>query len=347
MSTLVDKPERDRFVLEQRKNISVIAPAGVGKTTSIVARIVHVAKLPEAEAVDRLTRLIVVTYSVRAAQQMQQKARVAIRDEKVPARVQRAFQQTFFGTIHSYCVRLLERFGHYLGLPSPVALLQADDELWNRFLLRGLGQGIAPDANLRELFHFYAPEKLYALGKEIFPGEEMEVGPLPGLDWKPLLDYRDNALHAATKKSITKAQEAARVWGEAWASGDRFRPLPECPKSEKAAAFAEIWNETFAPLHDWLRHAALAFGRQVANAYEKFRLAEAVMTYDDQVRLALRVLDNPAVQRELAEEKLSVLLDEAQDTDAAMFAILNEVTRPPSVSVTRSKPRGGVSGLSR
>src|SRR5271170_3507580 len=157
MSALIDQAERDRFVLEQAKNISVIAPAGVGKTTSIVDRIVHLASLPEAEAVDRLSRLIVVTYSVRAAQQMQQKARVEIRNAAVPSRVQRAFQQTFFGTIHSYCVRLLERFGHYLGLPSPDALLQNDDDLWNRFLIRGLGPEISRDANLRELFPFYAP----------------------------------------------------------------------------------------------------------------------------------------------------------------------------------------------
>jgi len=325
MSALIDQAERDRFVQEQEKNISVIAPAGVGKTTSIVARIVYLASLPETEAVDRLPRLIVVTYSVRAAQQMQQKARVAIREAKVSTRVQRAFQQTFYGTIHSYCVRLLERFGHYLGLPSPVALLEADDELWNRFLLRGLRREISQDANLRELFHFYSPEKLYALAKEISPGEEMEVGPLPALDWKRLFDYQDAALHAATKKSIVRAQSAAKQWSEAWARGERFRPLPKCPESDKAAAFAEIWRTTFAPLHDWLRHAALAFGRHVANAYESFRLSEAVMTYDDQVRLALRVLEHPAARRELASERLSVLLDEAQDTDPRQFEVLRRV----------------------
>ncbi len=325
MSALIDQAERDRFVLEQGKNISVIAPAGVGKTTSIVERIVHLARLPEKDAVDRLSRLIVVTYSVRAAQQMQQKARVAIRAAAVSTRVQREFQQTFFGTIHSYCVRLLERFGHYLGLPSPVALLEDDEELWNRFLVRGLGRGISQDANLRELFHFYSPEKLYALGKEIFPGGEIELRPLPALEWRRLLDYRDNALHAGTKKSIARAQEAALRWSEAWAKGERFRPLPKCPESEKAAAFAEIWNETFAPLHDWLRDAALAFGRRVANAYAAFRLDEAVMTYDDQVRLALRALELPAVRRELASERLSVLLDEAQDTDPRQFEVLRRV----------------------
>src|SRR5271156_2182548 len=138
MSALIDQAERDRFVLEHGKNISVIAPAGVGKTTSIVDRIVHIASLPEEQAIDRLSRLIVVTYSVRAAQQMQQKARVAVRKNGASSRIQRALQQTFFGTIHSYCVRLLDRFGHYLGLPSPVGLVQDDDELWNRFLVRGL-----------------------------------------------------------------------------------------------------------------------------------------------------------------------------------------------------------------
>jgi ATP-dependent helicase/nuclease subunit A len=325
MSSLIDQAERDRFIHEQTRNISVIAPAGVGKTTAIVNRIVHLATLPEAIAVDRLARLIVVTYSVRAAQQMQQKARVAIRAAAVSARVQRAFQQTFFGTIHSYCVRLLDRFGHYLGLPSPVGLLQDDSDLWNRFLLKGLGPEISREPKLRELFHFYPPNKLYALGKNISPGGEIPLETPPIFDWRRLLDYRDNTLHHGTKASIARAQRAAVNWGEAWARGEGFRSLPKCPESDKAAAFAEVWDETFAPLHDWLRHAALAFGRRVANAYEKFRLSEAVMTYDDQVRLASRVLEHPAVRIELAAERLSVLLDEAQDTDPRQFDVLRRV----------------------
>ena len=325
MTALLDQGERDRFIEELGKNVSVIAPAGVGKTTSIVQRIVRIAQLPEAEAVDRLSRLVVVTYSVRAAQQMQQKARVEIRAAKLSSKVQRAFQQVFFGTIHSYCVRLLDRYGHYLGLPSPVGLLEDDAELWNRFLLRGTGTETANDANLRDLFHFYPPHKLYALGKEISPGEQVEVSPIPELDLQRLLDYNDPALHHATKRSIVHAQKAVQFWREAWARGERYRPLPKCLESDKAAVFAEIWRETFLPLHEWLRQAALTFGRRVANAYEAFRLSEAVMTYDDQVRLALRVLKLPAVQSELAAERISVLLDEAQDTDPRQFEVLRLV----------------------
>jgi len=220
MSGLIDQLERDRFVSAHGKNISVIAPAGVGKTRAIVDRIVALAAQPEELAVNRLARLIVVTYSVKAAQEMQQRARAAIRQAGVSSRVQRAFQQTFFGTIHSYCVRLLERFGHYLGLPSPVALLLDHEDWWNRFLLRGLGAGTLADPALRELFHFYAPEKLYALGKEISPGEPREVEPSPELNLQPLLAFSLAGLHPSTRRSLANAQTAALHWQEAWARGD-------------------------------------------------------------------------------------------------------------------------------
>jgi ATP-dependent exoDNAse (exonuclease V) beta subunit len=323
VNELIDQAERDRFVRVQGRNISVIAPAGVGKTTAIVARIVHLARLPEAEAADRLSRLIVVTYSVRAAQQMQQKARVEIRNANVSTRVRRAFQQTFFGTIHSYCVQLLDRFGHYAGLPSPVGLLQDEEECWERFLRRGLPAEIARDAG--DLFSFYSSEKIYRLGRELSPGAVIEAGPMPALDPRRLLEYRGADLHPATRKSIEAAQARFEAWNRTWVDGERFRPLPQGVTSEKAADFIAIWRETFAPMHDWLRVAALAFGRRVANAYEDFRLSEAVMTYDDQVRLALRVLDHPRAQAELAAERTSVLLDEAQDTDPRQFDVLRRV----------------------
>ncbi|HEX4140407.1 MAG TPA: UvrD-helicase domain-containing protein [Candidatus Methylacidiphilales bacterium] len=323
MNPLADQAARDRFVQVHGRNISVIAPAGVGKTTAIVQRIVQLARLPEDEAVDRLTRLVVVTYSVRAAQQMQQKARVGIREARVPARVQRAFQQTFFGTIHSYCVRLLDRFGHYLGLPSPVGLVQEDEELWNRFLVRGLPADLARGTG--ELLAFYTPDKLYQLGRELAPGLVIDPGALPALDFQRVLDYEPAGLHAATARSIRNAQERLRIWAEGWQRGERHRVLPKPPDSEKAVDFIARWEAAFAPLHAWVRAAGLAYGRRIANAYEAFRLAEAVMTYDDQVRLALRVLENPQAREEIAAERNSVLLDEAQDTDPRQFDVLRRV----------------------
>jgi ATP-dependent exoDNAse (exonuclease V) beta subunit len=322
MNVLSDQAERDRFTSAHGRNISVIAPAGVGKTYAIVQRIVALAREREDLAVERLTRLVVVTYSVRAAQQMQQRARTAIRQAGVSARVQRAFQQTFFGTIHSYCVQLLERFGHYLGLSSPVDLLLSHDELWPRFLVRGLSAGT--EAHFQDLFHFYPPEKLYALGKEISPGPETPLSPIPSIVIDRITAFPTEGLHHSTKRSLAAAQAAVQRWHDSWSKGDRFYPLPKCPET-KATEFVETWIAAFTPLHEWLRDAALAFGRGVANAYETLRLGEAVMTYDDQVRIARRLLDHPDVRRELTQERPSVLLDEAQDTDPRQFEVLLRV----------------------
>jgi len=142
MSGLIDQAERIRFVQEREKNISVIAPAGVGKTRSMIERIVHLAQQPDAETV--LPRLIVVTYSVRAAQEMQQRARVAIREAAVTAKVQRAFQQTFFGTIHSYCVRLLESSGIISACPQRSRCFRTTTNYGTVSCSAASGRGVPP-----------------------------------------------------------------------------------------------------------------------------------------------------------------------------------------------------------
>ena len=318
---LADEAERTRFVEVHDKNISVIAPAGVGKTRGIVDRILQLARDPRAE--ELLPRLVVVTFSVAAAQEMQSRARVGIRAQKLSAPVQRAFQQTFFGTIHSFCVRLLSRYGHYLGLPGAMNLPRSEDELWERFLIHGARHDPLTDPALSDLFHFYTVEDLYGLGRSVAPAPESVLEPLRLPDLKQLIEFPTTSLHASTRRAVVARQEALKEWSEMWARGNRFLELPSCPPNPPE--FVELWRETFAPLNDWLRRGALEFGRRVANDFAAFRLREGVMTYDDQVRLALELLETPAVRDELRRERWSVLLDEAQDTDRNQFKVLMRV----------------------
>jgi ATP-dependent exoDNAse (exonuclease V) beta subunit len=318
---LADQEHRRRFVEVHDKNISVIAPAGVGKTRSLVDRVLQLARQPDAE--ERLPRLVVVTFSVAAAQEMQLRARVAIREAQLKLGVQRAFQQAFFGTIHSFCVRLLNRFGHYLGLPGALTLPRSEDELWDRFLIHGARRDPAAEPELHDLFHFFTVEQLYGLGRAVAPADESSLEALPLPDVRPLLAFPTAGLHASTRKAVALRQEALARWNDAWARGDRFQSLPTC--CENPPAFVELWRATFVPLNDWLRRGALEFGRRVANDFAAFRLREGVMTYDDQVRLALEALRTPPVLAELRRERWSVLLDEAQDTDGNQFEVLARV----------------------
>ncbi|MEJ0001254.1 MAG: hypothetical protein WDO13_20110 [Verrucomicrobiota bacterium] len=52
---------------------------------------------------------------------------------------------------------------------------------------------VARDPHLRDLFAFYAPEKLYRLGREIAPDEVREPGPPPAVDIAPVLAFQDMA----------------------------------------------------------------------------------------------------------------------------------------------------------
>src|SRR6266404_4494337 len=116
MVTPRDESARARFATELDRNFSVVASARSGKAAEI------------------LPRLVVVTFTNRAADEMQQRTRQALLQENLPPEVQTAFNRAFFGTIHSFCMKLLTDFGHYLGLPAPLELVsEDDDDLWQEF----------------------------------------------------------------------------------------------------------------------------------------------------------------------------------------------------------------------
>src|SRR5438445_8767293 len=132
MVRLSDESARARFAGELDCNFSVVASAGSGKTTAITQRVLSIAR--SAKAVKILPRLVVVTYANRAADEMQQRARQILLEENLRSEVQTAFNRAFFGTIHSFCMKLLTDFGHYLGLPAPLELVNDDGDLWQEFV---------------------------------------------------------------------------------------------------------------------------------------------------------------------------------------------------------------------
>src|SRR5580765_8320278 len=127
-----DEYVRARFASELDRNFSVVASAGSGKTTAITERILSVAR--SSNAAEILPRMVVVTFTNRAADEMQQRTRQALLQENLSREVQIAFNRAFFGTIHSCCMKLLTDFGHYIGLPAPLELVSEDDDnLWQEF----------------------------------------------------------------------------------------------------------------------------------------------------------------------------------------------------------------------
>src|SRR6478609_10844934 len=127
-----DQSERLRFATELDRNFSVVASAGSGKTRAVTDRIVQLAK--SRDAVKTLPRLIVLAFANRAADEMQQRAREEMLRARLKPEVLGAFNRAWFGTIHAFCFKLLNEYGHYLGLPAPLELITDDDDLWNEFV---------------------------------------------------------------------------------------------------------------------------------------------------------------------------------------------------------------------
>ena len=135
MNSLVDRNARQRFACELNRNFSVVASAGSGKTRAITDRVVEIAR--SRQALEWLPQLVVVTYTNRAADEMQQRARRQILEDPELSKnpdVIEAFNRAFFGTIHSFCMKLLAAHGHDLGLPRNLELIADEADLWNQFV---------------------------------------------------------------------------------------------------------------------------------------------------------------------------------------------------------------------
>lgn len=340
MKAAVDQAQRDRFRSEIDRNFSVVASAGSGKTRAITDRIVAIAqKSPEL-----LPDLVVVTFTNRAADEMQQRARQQILAANVSVDVVARFNRAFFGTIHSFCLKLLSEHGYRLGLPAALDLVTDDDDLWNDFVQRQTtaGTSLTP-ANRALLLRHVQVRELMELGRRgnLEATGAIEPGTCPELDVSALLDF---AADKRSSEKIAGIQALLREWDEARRGGSEFLPMPRC--GSEAKKFVALWRDTFAPLRDWLNCCSLSVATEVQRAYREFRLERGALTYADQVALAHELLENDGAARRIRGLNYRVILDEAQDTDPQQFSVLLEITRPPHAPGTwpdcaENSPRAG------
>ncbi|QYY36603.1 UvrD-helicase domain-containing protein [Ruficoccus sp. ZRK36] len=340
---LPDQADRDRFLNETDRNFSVIAPAGVGKTTSIVGRIAQLGAQDANRSEPLLPHLAVVTYTNKAAEELQERARRKLLDQAAGnEHLLKLFGRAFFGTIHSFCLELLRRHGHHLGLPPALELVEDEEALWLRFLRAQDRLSELVPAPIREDFLKIAPlGKMLELARQL-PGADLPApGQLPEPDFTELLAWEAKGRSAAT---IERSQDAIRAWSNALAAPEtRSLGIPE--PASKTKGFPEAWADAFAPVQDWLADAGLHFASAVARRYRQFRLEAGRLTYDDMIYLADQLLAVPQALNEIRAHRWRIILDEAQDTDPVQFRILTAVSRdrgaPDGWPGTAEAPPGG------
>ncbi len=301
-----------------------MAAAGSGKTYAITERIVQIAQSPKAEEI--LPRLVVVTFTHRAADEMQQRTRQRILQEVRRLEIHTAFNRAFFGTIHSFCMKLLMSYGHYLGLPATLDLVTDDEDLWEEFVQQHLhvGRNLSEE-NRAELFRLAQARQLMELGRNartVLSPREIGQCPVPNFT-----DVVAIVPKGAAIKTIADSQAELKEFRKRRDEKWDFVRWPV--RGSNAKDFLRAWTDAFTPLRKWVTDSAMCIAAEVQRDYRDFRLARGVVMYHDQIALADELLQHPLAGPRIREENFRVILDEAQDTDPTQFSVLTEMARPP------------------
>ncbi|WP_269540442.1 UvrD-helicase domain-containing protein [Cerasicoccus fimbriatus] len=320
---LTDQADRDRFTSELDRNFTVTAPAGVGKTTAIVSRVVALAKA-DAHLDDKLLpRLAVVTYTRKAADEMRRRTHAKLHEVHAGPDVMTSFNQAFFGTIHSFCLELLRTFGPLAGLP-PQFEQAGNLEALQRDFLRSKDTLLAclPEGSRLSLERHGSMVDILKLMSQFgtrIPEPE-PPGPAPMVDVAPILNFKPENKRGL--KGIEEGQRLAAEWQTAYATGE---PCPPPDFDKGSADFKPIFQAAWRPLKLWLGQAYLYVAAHLAREFRDYRVQRGEITYDDQVALAAWLMNHEAAGPAIREEQRLVILDEAQDTDPLQFAVLLNV----------------------
>ncbi len=332
---LLDADARGAFTDTLDENFCVSAGAGVGKTTAIVRRIANLA-LRRNERPGVLSRLVVVTYGKLAAEELRIRARDLVLEHLDKSSHGRQtlladLRGAFFGTIHSFCLKLIRDEGRFLGLPETIGLLEDRDaaDLWEKFCESDVLTALELPAGLLERVSRHLTfDQLLDLARQFGPDETEgdsqfdPEAPPPALDFSAALD--DDG--GRSKDKTREHQRHLRRWQDEFAGDAAFLQLPEYKGG--SGSFLAAVEAAVEPYARWLNAAAGCLAVRIASVYRDYRLDKGLMTFRDQIYWCRRLVMDPVVLHRLRMRGYQVILDEAQDTDAEMFAILTEITRP-------------------
>jgi ATP-dependent exoDNAse (exonuclease V) beta subunit len=347
-----DQPARERFTKEWDINFAVVANAGSGKTTAISERLAAMA-LSERGS-DLLRHTAVVTYTKKAAAQIERRARSVLlqrmaSDGRTDVEALARLERIFFGTIHSFCLLLARRHGSTLGIHLNPTLVDDDDDAhWQEFLEQDkMGFSSMAPAQVAGFLRHESLDAIFELAKDLdlatagrllatIPPERVSP-PSP----TALALIRDAApkRKGPPSAALGRNQAAAEDWMRRFTVEESRLPIAK-PEGE-ASGIKDLYRQFFAPLKGWLAQAGGVLAAELSLRYRSWRLDRGIQTYADQLETALAVLGDKAMLEAVRAEGWRVILDEAQDTDPSQFAVLVEITRPSGASFRGWPAAGG------
>ncbi len=303
-----------RKALESPRNLAVMAGAGTGKTTLLVDKIVR--KVVEEEV--PIDRILALTFTEKAANELRERVRKALRERGREAGIDRAE----IGTIHGFCAHVLRQFPVEAGVrpdfqaDEGTAFRRMFEEAWPRWLDRELG----PRARRPRVWQEVLREVELGDLRELARGLASLTFPEPRNDGAKTL--RIFAAHAAS--------EAPELADALAGKGPPPKRKPKDAGPGYPGALKLV--EDLAAVNDALVGKAVGLVSDFAREFREAYLAAGWVSFEEMLGKVHELLldkEFPNVLELLRERYAYILVDEFQDTDPLQGEIIQRLAEGP------------------
>jgi superfamily I DNA/RNA helicase/RecB family exonuclease len=321
--------------------LMVLAGAGTGKTTVVVER---VRRLLATDSTLQPENILVLTYNVRAAAELQTRLEEALGLE-VASRL-------WIHNFHSFGNRILGEHRAELGLQDQPIVL---DGVGQRLLLRELRPRFANFVYYRTALDSHWTYGRFAdlIGRakdELVTPEEYGAfarARREAFDFRYGLDAYDEALADIRRRDVEGRLRGVRETRRALANGDDAAGRManrEARREATGGGWATAWSELNAKQRLLANGLKDAFVRD-AEAYDVLRLTEEAEAYalyqlelrkrgvldfgEQQLRTIQLLMERPNILRRHQSQFRHVLVDEFQDANMAQILLLELIGRGP------------------
>lgn len=299
------------------------ANAGTGKTRTLTDFILDSVKHGTS-----LERICALTFTDKAANEMLDRLRIRIAEFisagiLEPSQLQLA-GKCFIGTIHAFCLQLLKRFAPELSLPPLFEIDPQEEKFnslfenrWDQFLSEFL---LSQSQTDQDIIRSLGVTTLRKLAEQLVRTRHAFEFTDDRLQW--LRDDLANAKKWGMTRKQTWGEFGARIMKDFESHQDIFTAMVQTKKFYRDSAYHARVRDLLAcknaDLHKAVTLLKERFTRPFLNEYH----GSGYVLYDDLLRFARKLLDDPRIRSEMKNRYDLVLVDEMQDTDAVQYEII-------------------------
>lgn len=284
-------PMQEKAIYTKHKNILVSASAGSGKTTVLIARLLH---LVQDEKMD-VNRILAMTFSEAAANEMKKRLAIALKEaiQKSDNQQEKEYLQTqlatlgsaYISTIHGFCLQIIQKYYYIISL---------DKERVNN-VMDDANKTIIMDMCMKEtLQHYEATNENFHTLCNIFSARSES----------------DEALQEALLSLFYLAQSKS----------DPHAFLQACRKQENITTIAAIEQPILSYFYDYLIVQVQSMLETIQDAmmsYTDIDKVEEVKKKKDDLQVALSHLEKQAYSsfREIFLSQCLILIPTEKDNE--------------------------------